>query len=232
MLKRLRKPEPFGKAGLIVAIFALVLAMVGGAYAAGGLTKSQEKQVTKIAKKYAGKPGATGPAGAVGTNGAPGKEGPQGKQGIQGEPGAPGAKGEEGSPWTLGGTVPAGKTLKGGWTLAGQGVAGQPLLNAVSFVIPLNEAPIEAIFVKPNETTPPGCIGNVEEPGAEEGHLCVFAAQELNVENMRTCPSSGLVTACIVSGSSSADEFGFRLIGSPIATNDVLASGTWVVTAE
>ena len=89
MLKR-RFKEPFGKAGLTVAILALVLAMVGGAYAAGGLNPVQKKQVTKIAKKYAGKPGkpgapgATGPAGANGTNGKDGAEGPPGTNGKNG----------------------------------------------------------------------------------------------------------------------------------------------------
>ncbi len=86
MLKR-RLKEPFGKAGLTVAILALVMALVGGAYAAGGLTKSQEKQVTKIAKKYAGKPGATGATGATGpagTNGTNGKDGTNGTNGANG----------------------------------------------------------------------------------------------------------------------------------------------------
>jgi len=51
-MQRLRHPvrairEPFGKAGLIVAIFALVMAMVGGAYAAGKLTSGQKKEVEK-----------------------------------------------------------------------------------------------------------------------------------------------------------------------------------------
>lgn len=82
MKRRLK--EPFGKAGLTVAILALVLAMVGGAYAAAGLTKAQEKQVTKIAKKYAGKPGTNGTNGTNGSNGAPGKEGPEGKAGASG----------------------------------------------------------------------------------------------------------------------------------------------------
>ena len=58
-MQRLRHPirairEPFGKAGLTVAILALVLAMVGGAYASGALTGKQKKEVKKIAKKYAG----------------------------------------------------------------------------------------------------------------------------------------------------------------------------------
>jgi hypothetical protein len=82
MKRRLK--EPFGKAGLTVGVIALVMALVGGAYAAGGLTKSQEKQVTKIAKKYAGKPGATGPAGAAGANGTNGKDGAAGKAGTNG----------------------------------------------------------------------------------------------------------------------------------------------------
>jgi hypothetical protein len=86
-----RLKEPFGKAGLTVAILALVLALVGGAYAAGGLTKSQEKQVTKIAKKYAGAPGAPGPQGPAG---AAGPAGAKGDAGTAGAPGGPGADGK------------------------------------------------------------------------------------------------------------------------------------------
>ncbi|MCW2987260.1 MAG: hypothetical protein JWM24_198, partial [Solirubrobacterales bacterium] len=55
MLKR-RLREPFGKAGLTVGVIALVMALVGGAYAAGALTGKQKKEVEKIAKKFAGKP--------------------------------------------------------------------------------------------------------------------------------------------------------------------------------
>jgi Collagen triple helix repeat (20 copies) len=92
-MSRLRHPvrslkEPFGKAGLTVAILALVLAMVGGAYAASALTGKQKKEVEKIAKKYAGKPGAPGANGVNGSNGAPG---------AKGEAGAPGANGTNGT---------------------------------------------------------------------------------------------------------------------------------------
>jgi Collagen triple helix repeat (20 copies) len=103
MLKR-RLKEPFGKAGLTVAILALVLAMVGGAWAAAGLTGKQKKQVIKIAKKYAGKPGAPGTNGTNGTNGAPGEKGPKGDtgatgaQGLKGDTGATGATGSTGAP--------------------------------------------------------------------------------------------------------------------------------------
>jgi hypothetical protein len=79
-----KRREPFGKAGLTVAIFALVLAMVGGAWAAVGLNSKQKKEVTKIAKKYAGKPGTPG---TNGTNGSPGTNG------TNGAPGSPGTNG-------------------------------------------------------------------------------------------------------------------------------------------
>jgi Collagen triple helix repeat (20 copies) len=101
-MSRLRHPirairEPFGKAGLTVAILALVMALVGGAYAAGGLTKSQEKQVKKIAKKYAGKAGPAGAAGTNGTNGTNGKDGAPGTAGTNGTNGEPGEDGTDGA---------------------------------------------------------------------------------------------------------------------------------------
>ncbi|HEV7483968.1 MAG TPA: hypothetical protein VGO13_12805 [Solirubrobacterales bacterium] len=91
MLKR-RLREPFGKAGLIVAIVALVFAMLSGAYAAtnngGGKATASAKQ-GKQGKQ--GKPGKTGPAGPAG---APGAKGDAGAPGANGSNGAPGAAGK------------------------------------------------------------------------------------------------------------------------------------------
>ena len=93
-MKRLRHPirairEPFGTAGLIVACVALIAALGGTALAAkGALTGKQKKEVEKIAKKFAGKPGANGAPGAQGPTGASGKDG------VAGSNGAPGAPGE------------------------------------------------------------------------------------------------------------------------------------------
>jgi hypothetical protein len=93
-LARLRRPhrgrrEPFGKAGLILALCAIVLATTGAAFAAGRLTGPEKAEVGKIAaktaKKYAGKPG------------APGKMGPAGKTGATGPAGAAGAPGPAGT---------------------------------------------------------------------------------------------------------------------------------------
>ncbi len=88
--RRLR--EPFGKAGLTVAVIALVFAMVGGAYAAGKLTSKQKKEVEKIAKKFqgSGPAGAQGPAGAKGDSGAAGAKGDTGSAGTAGSAGAAG----------------------------------------------------------------------------------------------------------------------------------------------
>jgi hypothetical protein len=101
-MKRLRHPiraitEPFGKAGLIVAVLALVLATTGAAFAASALNAKQKKEVEKIAKKYAGKPGAQGPAGA---NGPAGSAGTAGTKGADGTPGTNGTNGTNGTPGT------------------------------------------------------------------------------------------------------------------------------------
>jgi hypothetical protein len=92
-MKRLRHPvrairEPFGTAGLIVALVALVAALGGTALAAkGALTGKQKKEVEKIAKKYAGKPGAPGAAGPAGAAGTAGKNGTDGTNGTNGTDG-------------------------------------------------------------------------------------------------------------------------------------------------
>jgi hypothetical protein len=203
MKRRLK--EPFGKAGLTVAILALVLALVGGAYAAGGLTKSQEKQVTKIAKKYAGKPGAagaTGPAGSAGSAGPAGKEGPQGKQGIQGVQGPPGTTG-----FTE--TLPSGKTETGDWSLIGDATGPTELEfqegkehlseeviakealegkfrhvgSAASFNIPLAAAPV-AHYLRPNGNEVVVENNEVKEVPSTE---CIGSASEPSAEPGSLC---------------------------------------------
>ena len=131
----------------------------------------------------AGATGATGPAGA-GTLGATGATGPEGPTGPQGPPGTTG--------FTK--TLPKGETENGDWAieadLSGTGLETGSASTSVSFDIPLAAAP-EAVYVAPPTekeeekgefpSDPIGCTGNVEEPGAEAGHLCVFARSELNV---------------------------------------------------
>ena len=210
-MNRLRHPvrairEPFGKAGLTIAILALVMAMVGGAYAAGGLTKSQEKQVVKIAKKYAGKPGANG---TNGSNGAPGEKG------ATGAPGTPGANGTSvtntalspgngsgnceaggaefavgtGAPTYAcngegaGSILPEGKEEKGTWTITQHASENDEQIDVpINFPIPLAEevANSQAVYSPGSEAH--GCKGGVGNPTAEPGYFCVYHSGESNLE--------------------------------------------------
>jgi hypothetical protein len=238
---RLRHPirsirEPFGKAGLIVAMIALVMALVGGAYAAGGLTKSQEKQVKKIAKKYAGKPGpagATGPAGPAGPAGPKGDAGAKGEQGIQGIQGEPGQDGTTGFTKTL----PKGETETGDWSidahLPGTSFIEGGASTAAAFNIPLSVAP-EPIYVKAGENPPAECPGTVAEPAAEEGFLCVFAGFEANVTQVSICSAVQNLIACIAGSSfpPEADPSGFVLGATDTTAGLMALNGTWAVTAE
>jgi hypothetical protein len=94
-MKKLKHPirairEPFGTAGLIVAMIALVAALGGTALAAAKLNSTQKKEVEKIAKKYAGPAGKAGANGTTGSNGAAGAKGDAGAAGGAGAAGAAG----------------------------------------------------------------------------------------------------------------------------------------------
>jgi hypothetical protein len=130
----------FGIPGAL-AVVALVLAMVGGAYAAAKLTTKQKKEVEKIAKKFAGKQGPQGPAGPAGAAGAPGKDGARGPTGLEGPEGPEGAPGQTGFTETL----PSGKTETGAYR-APAGSAG----TVISFNIPLPAA-LDTEHVKFND---------------------------------------------------------------------------------
>ncbi len=254
-MKRLRNPirairEPFGTAGLIVAIVALVAALGGGAYAASA---GSGGQALASGKSKAGKPGPRGktgkqgPAGPVGPAGPKGETGPQGPagsagsvgpagatgpEGPEGEPGQDGqngtsvtsatvsnsgeegrcvgtggskftagsnktyaCNGKEGSPWTAGGTLPAGQTETGTWLYHnGASTAYLPEIYAtVSFSLPLAEAlePEDVHYIAengleittymgntkypPEGVTPTECLGSAENPTAEPGNLCIYS---------------------------------------------------------
>jgi hypothetical protein len=158
-MTRLR--EPFGKAGLTVAIIALIAALAGGAYAAQGLNGKQKKEVKAIAKGVQG----SGPAGPAGPQGNPGATGANGKDGI-GTPGKDGVSvttaAASGVECPSGGikvtsvsgtipvcngetgfteTLPSSKTETGSWTALGEGLGASTDKAAIPipFAIPLEE---------------------------------------------------------------------------------------------
>lgn len=259
MKRRLR--EPFGKAGLTVAIVALVFAMVGGAFAAGALTGKQKKEVAKIATKEAKKfansnPGAPG---ANGTNGTPGAKGDTGSAGTNGTNGAPGtsvtntslAKGsvpcpEGGAEFKVGAgaatkacngttgftdTLPSGKTETGAVALY-DSKPGFEQAIAISFSIPL-AAPAggEKAFVLTAKE-----IEEEEGPGIEAG--CTGTAKSptappgiLCVYISREENVFGFTTVIF------AEEAGYQRPGTVIHLNSesetatLIVEGSWAVTA-
>jgi hypothetical protein len=222
--------EPFGTAGLIVALIALVAALGGSALAAGGaLTGKQKKEVEKIAKKYAGKPGVAGAAGPAGTAGGTGPAGTAGKTGKEGP------EGKEGAPWTAGGTLPKGKTEAGAWTITpvpiaalGGALVGQ---GSFSFGIPLqtpptmafvNESHEESVFEAEKEEwglfgSAANCLGTAKAPTAKSGFLCIYVRE------------NGGHGATLISANAYPSGALLELGGTE---ENIPKSGTWAVTAK
>jgi hypothetical protein len=144
--------------------------------------------------------------------------------------------------------------------LPGTGYAEGAVSTAVSFNIPLAasltnpsgcgeagpacqvhyiKAPTQ-VEVEKHEfpAAPAGCAGNVTEPGAAEGNLCVFAFSEINVstlqEPVHVCPSStGSLFICLVNYAPvEADPYGFIIATQDQEKGLVALNGTWAVTAE
>lgn len=86
--KSRRFSEPIGSAGLMVAMIALVLGLVGGAYAAKKYVITSTSQIKpSVLKKLKGQAGPAGPQGAPGAQGGPGAAGANGKDGAAGATG-------------------------------------------------------------------------------------------------------------------------------------------------
>jgi hypothetical protein len=204
----------------------------------------------------AGAPGASGPAGAPGAKGdtgSPGSAGTPGKNGADGrsvesipasstECGGNGGtilevegSGESheicnGSPWTVGGTLPKGKSETGAWTVGTATAEGKPYAS-LSFNIPLastagttahfiNAEGEEEIFSGPTGPKPAACPGTGANPTALPGDLCIY-------EQLRSGPAG------------SGEGLGFeapqlKTVGAVMeffAEPGGFAYGTWAVTA-
>jgi len=83
--------------------------------------------------------------------------------------------GLEGSPWTTGGTLPAGATETGVWAFNAT-TDDTGVVAPISFTIPLAEKLPEArTHYQGGTEFATFCTGNAEEPSAKPGHLCVYA---------------------------------------------------------
>jgi hypothetical protein len=170
----------------------------------------------------------------AGNTGETGKEGPEGKAGKNGK---------EGSPWTDGGTLPAGATETGvwAWELPG-GATSTKLKTAVSFPIPLatvecgeekipqgvcSETGNEDVHIFEGTTIPAGCSGTIFEGRvlelkAEAGDLCVWVRGGIKAGELRASD--------VEVGEAGAGTHGFILNTLAGVAEHVFAEGTWAVT--
>ena len=152
-----------------------------------------------------------------------------------------------GSPWTLGGTLPSGDTETGTFTADGTpnttGPLGKPngsIDAAIPFTIPLKTGKAAAQWSiillgegekEEHEKLPAGCNGNVEEPHADAGHLCIFIGE--NAENASGYFAAVPESAEAEAGGGEAGKTGSIVVGlAKEAGKGMLISGTWAVTAE
>jgi hypothetical protein len=246
-----RYRERFGTAGVVVGVIALVLALVTGAYAAGGgLSGKQKKEVEKIAKKFAGKDGTPGAAGTNGTNGTNGKDGAPGEKGAKGDTGEAGVCSET-NPTCV---APHGVTFTGTWGTAG-GNAEQPFsMVPISFPLQLAAAPTAVTTAEsPDESTTIGvvlkdgsgelydpagnldfgemheewediCPGSAAAPAAEPGFLCIYT-KEIHLA------SEPVPLNAFAAKFEAAHRFGV-VVPFKINSKEGYARGSWAVTTE
>jgi hypothetical protein len=216
----------FGTAGVVTAVVALVAALGGTAIAAsGGLTATEKKEVKKIAKKFAGKPGPTGPQG---------ERGPPGGNGKDGAPGREGKPGENGTFSTE--PLPSGQSLTGLWSVR-NAVSGQETWASISYPISVSPAPTP-YYIFPGEEfgakigaleeleteaeVDAVCPGTPENPMAVAGNLCVYAVEESPLLLYQFSLSAA-------KGASPEPKSGVQV---PFGTAVGLARGSWAVRAE
>lgn len=238
----------FGTAGVVIGVIALVMAMVTGAYAAGGgLSGKQKKEVKKIAKQFAGQPGAQGPAGPQGPTGPKGEPGARGSDGTNGVNGKSVVTGNEatgtshceerGGAWVeVEGSgvkryvcngasgAAAGGTQTGLWGFVDKG-QGSTFVT-ISFPQQLSTIPtVEWMGPSAAPGSNPHCPGLYTEPKAEPGFLCLYALQVSGAgEGLEGTPRDTFTyTADPKSGLTM--EFGI-----PDESTEAYGAGSWAVT--
>ncbi|MDQ2629666.1 MAG: hypothetical protein M3Y75_01640 [Actinomycetota bacterium] len=215
-MKRLRAHLTYAN---VVSTLCLFLVLGGGAAVAVstvlpknsvGTKQLKKGAVTPVKLSEASKATLTGPEGPRGPEGPPGQEGRRGPEGPQGDPG------EVLFPPAL----PSGQTQKGAYGIAStrankEGGAFYPGVQ-VSYPVPLSFTPTINVIEKDGPPTA-NCPGDVSNPTATAGNLCLYAQQEgvpLEVENI---PASG--------------RFGFMVFPEAEEGFNYQVTGTWAVTA-
>jgi hypothetical protein len=194
----------------VVAYLALFVALGGGAYAAAKLAPNSvgSKQIRKHAVTYSKL-----------SKGAVSK--------LHGQRGATGPRGLQGPAGPFPDALPAGKTLRGTFSVSGSaGAAGDTAQTAETFAFSLAAAP--TVHVIPAGGTPPSdCPGSATAPAAQAGHLCMF-----EVERSAAVSSIAVFdpSAATADGAGKASRFGFGLRITSNASGALSSAGSWAVT--
>jgi Collagen triple helix repeat (20 copies) len=204
----------------VAATLALVLAMSGGAFAAGHYLINSTKQINpKVLRKLHG---------ARGARGAAGQNGPVGPQGVTGATGTRGARGVEGEPgFSALSNLKPGGSESGDFALIWQAEkAGENIRTAVTFSIPL-EVPVAVGQVEFTPVGTPGEKGHCPNPGAAlKGWLCVYTSLEENAHSPGTFDPEAKPGV-----TESPGKFGSGLSWAAVGPGQVSVAGTYTVTA-
>jgi hypothetical protein len=223
----------------VVATFALLFAMSGGALAASHYLINSTSQINpKVIKKLktdTGGPGSSGPNGSNGANGAnglqgkDGVQGPAGPEGPKGPEGAKGAEGAKGPQGNLATTLPSGQSESGDYGIGAPVPGKGSLSQAVSFPVPL-AARIPAsniVFVLETETSLSHCSGVGH---ADPGFLCVYEQESVDIGGSGAAfgeyenhpgPHDGsgnygfLITVPVTGAGENASEYGTYTVTAP-----------------
>src|SRR5215204_866519 len=124
-----------------------------------------------------------------------------------------------------GGTLPAGKTIRGNWLTGGPAAGVNNLFwSAISFGYALGAAPT-AHLLAPGAPATPECPGSLAAPAAASGHLCIYTKSVNNVSSRFTC--NPLNNTC---GASQTNPWGTVVYVSSAGAGSSYSWGTWAVT--
>jgi Collagen triple helix repeat (20 copies) len=208
----------------VASTIALVLAMSGGAFAAGHYLINSTKQINpKVLHKLHGARGARGVAGPSGAVGPQGIEGREGRRGSSGPPGEPG--------FSALAQLPTGRTESGDFAVStNAATAGETVQTAITFSIPLS-IPFTAERVE--FTTAKTSAEHCTVPGtASRGFVCIYTSSETNVVKGEGGAPQGTSTAPEIEPPVlGTGRFGAVLGWKALAPGPVNVIGTYTITA-
>jgi hypothetical protein len=217
-VKRLRGHITYAN---VVSTICLFLVLGGGAAVAAKTLLPKNSVGTKQLKRGAVTPAKLSNAAKATLQGPVGPVGPRGPEGAHGQEGRRGPEGPKGEPGevVLPPTLPSGQTLKGPYGFAGTRASGGGAFHPafqVAYPIPLSFAP--TINIVPFAGPPTAnCPGNVSDPAALPGHLCIYMQDEGVPLDIERQPASG--------------RFGFLVYPEVNEGANYQVYGTWAVTA-